>query len=73
MEVLHVSSSRTAAATRARWAGTTPEQRKAELRKTRLALAVKELVDQWPELTPEQVARLRALLQPVGGDADAGA
>jgi hypothetical protein len=63
------SVSRTAAASRARWAGSTPEQRKAALRKTRLSLAVKELVDQWPELTPEQVVRLRALLQPVGGDA----
>jgi hypothetical protein len=62
-----VSSSRTAAATRARWAGSTPEQRREGTRKARLTHAVNELVNQWPELTPEQVARLRSLLQPVGG------
>jgi hypothetical protein len=51
-----------------RWAGTTPEQRRAGTRKARLTHAVNELVNQWPELTPEQIARLRALLQPVGGE-----
>ena len=64
---------RTAAASRARWAGTTPEQRKAALRLVRREQAVKAIVADWPELTPEQVARIRALLQPpestVGGDA----
>jgi hypothetical protein len=68
-----VPSSRTAAATRARWANTTPEQRREATRKARLTHAVNELVRQWPELTPEQMARLRALLQPVGGGRDEAA
>jgi hypothetical protein len=65
-----VSSSRTAAASAARWAGSTPEQRKAELRRARRALAVKEIVSGWPELTEEQQQRLRALLRPLpeGGE-----
>lgn len=64
-------SSRTEAASRARWAGTTPEQRKAGTKKARLSLAVREIVDQWPELRPEQVAHLRSLLTPAGGGRDA--
>lgn len=59
-----MSSSRTEAASAARWAGTTPEQRREATRKARLALAVRELVDQAPELTEEQRARLRTLLRP---------
>jgi hypothetical protein len=69
-----VSSSRTAAASAARWAGSTPEQRKDALRKVRREQAVKAIVADWPELTEEQQQRLRALLRPlpkstVGGDA----
>jgi hypothetical protein len=54
-----------------RWARTTdPEQRRAAIRPARLASAVRTLVDNWPELTPEQVSRLRSLLQPPeGGEA----
>jgi hypothetical protein len=58
-------------ANEARWAKyPDPEQRRKQTRKARLTHAVNELVNQWPELTPEQVARLRTLLQPVGGDLD---
>lgn len=58
-------------AIRARWdKATDPAQRKAQTRPARIASAVRTIVDNWPELRPEQVARLRALLQPVGGDHD---
>jgi hypothetical protein len=45
-------------------ASRTPDERREAMRKARLALAVRELVDQAPELTEEQRARLRTLLQP---------
>jgi hypothetical protein len=68
-----VSLSRSEAArvaSRARWADRPdPEQRRAELHKPQVAAAVRKVVDNWPELTPEQVTRLRSLLQPVGGEA----
>ena len=57
-------SSRTEPAAVARWRNTTPEQRRAATRKARLALAMRELVDQAPTLSEEQRARLRTLLQP---------
>jgi hypothetical protein len=59
-----VPDSRMAAAHAARWRNKTPEDRRRETSAARRALAVKELVDQAPELTEEQRARLRALLQP---------
>ena len=46
----------------------TPEQRAAATRRARRALAVKTLVTEWPELRPEQVAKLKALLVPPGGE-----
>ena len=51
------------------WAAKTPEQRQAETRPARLALAVKELVDQAPALTQDQKNRLRVILTqaPSGG------
>jgi hypothetical protein len=54
---------------RARWAGTTPEQRREASRKARLAAAVKALVDQAPALTEDQKPRIRAILAqtPSGG------
>lgn len=62
--------SRTEAARRggqARHRGLTPDQRQEATKKARLALAVKELVDQAPELSADQLARLRAIL---GGGPD---
>jgi hypothetical protein len=41
-----------------------PEQRRYETRKARLALAVRKLVDQAPELTDEQRSRLATILRP---------
>jgi hypothetical protein len=56
----------------ARWATrTTPEQRRAEMRKPRIASAVQTIVENWPTLDPAQVAKLRALLQQPGGGSDA--
>jgi hypothetical protein len=57
----------------ARWKGTTADQRKETMRKARLALAIKELVDQAPALTDEQRNRLRVILTqaPSGGGRDA--
>jgi hypothetical protein len=60
----------TAAASRARWAGSTPEQRRAGTAKARREHAVREIVAQWPELTKDQQQRLRALLQQPGGGPD---
>jgi hypothetical protein len=54
----------------ARWAGTTPEDRRRATAKARREHAVREIVAGWPELTEEQQQRLRALLRPVGGDLD---
>jgi hypothetical protein len=62
MSISPVESGRRGA--RIRWSGTTPEQRRQGTRAARRALAVKELVDQAPELTEEQRTRLRTLLQP---------
>lgn len=55
------------ASMRAHWAAATPEQRRQATKPARIAHAVKELVDNWPELRPEQMARLRSLLQQPGG------
>jgi hypothetical protein len=64
-----------AASMRAYWANSTPEQRAAQGRKMRRALAIKEIVDQAPELTQEQRQRLALLLRPPeavqGGGPDA--
>lgn len=55
-----------------RWSRTTdPAQRRRETTPGRVASAVKVLVDNWPELRPEQVAKLRSLLQQPGGGPDA--
>jgi hypothetical protein len=56
----------------ARWAGTTPEDRRRATAKARREHAVREIVAQWPELTESQEQRLRALLRPVGGGHDGG-
>jgi hypothetical protein len=58
----------------ASWRNTTQDQRNARMRHARLALAVKELVDQAPALTDEQKMKLRVILAqaPSGGGADAG-
>jgi hypothetical protein len=53
-----------AAAGRANWTGTTAEERRKRTIRPRVAYYVNRLVENWPELTDEQVARLRALLQP---------
>jgi hypothetical protein len=51
-----------------RWAKVTdPAQRRRQTQAGRVASAVKVVVENWPELRPEQVARLRALLQQLGG------
>ena len=55
-------------AARGRWSDMPAEQRRAATKPARTAQAVKTLVENWPELRPDQIARLRALLQPVGGD-----
>lgn len=39
------------------------------LKAARLEDHVRGVVDAWPPLTPEQLARVSALLQPAGGDA----
>jgi hypothetical protein len=59
------------AALASRWAGTTPEERRKSTAPARREHAIREIVAGWPELRPDQVARLRALLRPVpeGGDA----
>lgn len=45
-------------------ASRTPEQRKESMRKARLSAAVKAVVDRAPELSPDQVDRLRAVFAP---------
>jgi hypothetical protein len=47
----------------------TPTERAEAARRARRALAVREIVAQWPTLDPEQVAKLRSLLRQPGGDA----
>jgi hypothetical protein len=56
----------------ARWKSTTAEERQAIMRKARLALAVKELVDQAPALSQDQRNKLRVILTqaPSGGGRD---
>ena len=54
----------------ARWAGTTPEDRRQQTAKARREHAVREIVAQWPELTEEQRQKLAALLRPVDGGHD---
>ncbi|MEV0898370.1 hypothetical protein [Actinoplanes sp. NPDC049802] len=46
---------------RARSEKLTPEQRREQARRAHLAGAVKAVVDRAPELTPEQVSKLRTL------------
>jgi hypothetical protein len=58
------TSSTRAASMRAHWATIPPEQRRQQTRKARLAHAVRELVDQAPELTETQRQRLAAILRP---------
>jgi hypothetical protein len=48
------------------YASRTPEERREQTKDARLSYHVKKVVEAWPELRPEQVAKLRALLQPVG-------
>ena len=55
------SKERAASAGRARQASMTPEQRSEHGRRAYLAGAVKAVVDRAPELSPEQVAKLRTL------------
>jgi hypothetical protein len=51
----------------ARWSRTTdPEQRRAQTRPARIAAAVRIIVDAAPDLTPDQVARLRAIFAAPG-------
>jgi hypothetical protein len=57
-------------AARARWSGTTPEDRHRATAKARREHAVREIVNGWPELTESQQQRLRDLLRPVGGGPD---
>jgi hypothetical protein len=58
-------------AIQARWSRTTdPAQRRRETAPGRVSAAVKVLVDNWPELRPDQVAKLRSLLQQPGGGHD---
>jgi hypothetical protein len=66
------TSERARRASNARWAAKDQDQRKAETRPARLALAVKELVDQAPALTEDQKNRLRVILAqaPSGGGQD---
>jgi hypothetical protein len=59
------------AAGRARWAGTTPEERRLATAKARREHAVRRVVESFPELDESQLQRLRALLRPVGGGPDA--
>ena len=66
------TSERARHASNARWANKTPDQRQADTRPARLALAIKEIVDQAPELTDDQKNRLRVILTqaPSGGGHD---
>jgi len=68
------STDRATAARAARWTGKSAEQRKAETRPARLALAIKEIVDQAPALSDDQKNRLRVILTqaPSGGGPDGG-
>lgn len=52
---------RASIAGRARQASQTPEQRRESARKAHLAGAVNAVVNRAPELSPEQVGKLRAL------------
>jgi hypothetical protein len=65
------ASDRTAAATAARWVGKSADDRRRETANARRALAVREIVENWPTLDEATQQRLRALLRPVpegGGD-----
>jgi hypothetical protein len=42
----------------------TPEQLREQTHNARIAAAVKAVVDRAPELTPEQITKLRAILAP---------
>jgi hypothetical protein len=67
------TSERARRASNARWSAKDPDQRKAETRPARLALAIKEIVDQAPALSDDQKNRLRVILTqaPSGGGPDA--
>lgn len=58
------TTERASIAAHARAASLTPEQRKAASRKAYLAGAVKAVVGRAPELSPEQITKLRAVLCP---------
>jgi hypothetical protein len=65
-----MSSTRSEAARRGarrRWSQTPPEQRRANTAAARREYAIREIVDNWPELTESQVTRLRGLLRPPEG------
>lgn len=53
------------------WSKIPPEERRRRTRNASRAAAVKVIVEDWPSLDPEQVAKLRALLIPPGGGQDA--
>lgn len=55
-----------------RWSKVTdPDQRRRQTQPARVSAAVKVLVNNWPELRPNQMAQLRSLLQQPGGGPDA--
>ncbi|MFJ1538665.1 hypothetical protein ACIODS_09000 [Micromonospora chalcea] len=60
---------RTSKAGRASAAALTPEQRKERASRAHLASAVAAVVNRAPELTPDQVARLRAVFGTAAGSA----
>jgi hypothetical protein len=64
------TSERARVAARARWSGTTAEDRRKGTAAARREYAVREIVAGWPELTEAQQQRLRALLRPPGGGHD---
>ena len=53
-----------------RWSGTTPEDRRRATMPAPIAHAVKTIVEDWPELTDDQVQRLRLILAQAGGGHD---
>jgi uncharacterized protein with WD repeat len=61
------ASDQTAAARAARWVGKSADDRRRETANARRAQAVREVVENWPELTDEQQNRLRSILRPPEG------
>ena len=52
------TTERATIAGRARQAQLTPQERREQMRKVRLAAAVKAIVADWPDLSPEQTSKL---------------